>query len=87
VERVERALADLAAGRPTAEAPWLAVARSRLAQAGLELPPARHLPEELEIAFYQALGERGEEDPYGAYLSWRRELESFLSALELRREP
>ena len=82
---VERALADLARGQLTPEALTLSVASTRLRRLGVELPAESSLPQDRELALYASLGRLGVEDPYSRYNALRRELGSFLEALERRR--
>lgn len=83
-DRVERGLRDLARGRWSADAWWLAAAATRLRELGVELPEIA--PEtEPELALYAALGAEAD-DPYFRYNALRDELSSFLSALEARVE-
>jgi len=82
---VERALADLARGVLSPEALTLTLASTRLRRLGIELPGDLELPEERELALYQALGRVGVADPYARYNALLRELTSFLEALEQRR--
>ncbi len=83
---VERALADLERGELTPEALTLSLARTRLARLGVELPARVPLPPDPELALYESLGRQGVADPYFRYNALRRELGSFLEALErLRR--
>lgn len=83
-DRVERGRHDLASRRWTADAWWLAAAASRLRALGVELPPITP-PREPELALYEALGDESD-DPYARYNALRRELTSFLWALEARVE-
>lgn len=82
---VRRGLEDLARGTRSAEALTLAIASGRLRRCGLDLPPEPDLPAERELALYALLVARGEDDPYARYNALRRELDSFLEALESRR--
>ncbi len=82
-DRVARGLRDLAAGRATPEAAWIATAATRLGWSGISLPGRAVLPNEPELVLYAALAAVCD-DPYGRYNAWRRELDSFLSALEAR---
>src|SRR3972149_1651525 len=81
---VERALADLARGQLTPEALALSLASTRLARLGIELPAGVPLPPDPELALYELLGRLGVADPYSRYNALRRELGSFLEALERR---
>lgn len=82
-DRVQRGIRDLNAGRGTLEALWVSAATHRLRSLGLHIREDALLHAEPELAFYQALGQEYE-DPYSWYNSLRRELDSFLSALEGR---
>lgn len=82
---VRRGLADLARQSLTVEALVVAIASTRLRQLAIELPDESVFPPDRELALYAKLGERGEDDPYARYNSLRRELDSFLEALEGRR--
>jgi hypothetical protein len=55
-----------------------------LRRLGLELPDEGTLPAERELALYALLCERGEDGPYLRFNSLRRELDSFIEALEAR---
>jgi addiction module HigA family antidote len=83
--RVERGRRDLARGRWTVDAWWLAAARTRLRALGVDLPLEIEPPRPPELALYEALAAEGE-DPYFRYNALRAELASFLSALEARVE-
>ncbi len=82
-ENVERGVRDLNAGRSTVEALLVAAAVTRLRELGLEISKDVVLPDEPELALYRLLGE--EQDPYYRYNALRRELDSFVSSLEVRR--
>lgn len=84
-ERVEQGLGDLRRGRQSVEALWLAAAATRLRSLGLAVPDPSRLPPEPELALYRAL-EGESDDPYSRYNALRRELDSFLAALEARVE-
>lgn len=81
-ENVERGVRDLNAGRRTVEALLVAAAATRLRGLGLPISAAAVVPEEPERALYALLG--AEPDPYYRYNALRRELDSFLAALESR---
>jgi hypothetical protein len=81
---VGKALADLGRGALTLEALLLTLAVTRLRRLGIDLPEKLPLPEERELALYQALGRQGVDDAYARYNALLRELTSFLEALELR---
>lgn len=80
-DRVRRGLDDLADERPTLDALWLAQASRRLAELGIELPEC--LPDRPELSLYELAGAAGA-DAHGRYSALRRELVSFLAALEKR---
>lgn len=82
---VRRGLLDLAAGKLSAEALTVSLAPTRLARLGIDLPDNPALPPDRESALYFRLGETIGGDPYYRYNSLRRELDSFLEALEGRR--
>lgn len=82
---VRRGLDDLWRAKLSAEALTLTAASTRLRRLGLELPDEETLPSDRELALYALLCERGEDDPYLRFNSLRRELDSFLEALEARR--
>lgn len=83
---VRRGLEDLAERRLSVEALTVAIASERLRRLGIGLAPAE-LPRDRELALYAALRARHEvgTDAYARYNSLRRELDSFLEALEARR--
>lgn len=81
---VRRGLGDLAQGTLSPEALTLSLAVTRLQRMGIEIPGDVDLPENRELALYSLLGETGCDDPYHRYNSLRRELDSFLEALEGR---
>jgi hypothetical protein len=82
---VRRGLTDLARQSLSVEALVVAIASTRLRELGIELRDESLLPPDRELALYAKLGDRGEDDPYTRYNSLRRELDSFLEALEGRR--
>jgi hypothetical protein len=82
---VRRGLTDLAAGRLSAEALTLGIASFRLRRLGIDLPGAASLPPDRELALYTALRTRAGHDAFARYNALRRELDSFLEALETRR--
>ncbi|MEB2344630.1 MAG: hypothetical protein OZ948_07820 [Deltaproteobacteria bacterium] len=81
---VRRGLEDLARGARSAEALTVALATGRLRRCGLALPEESALPDDRELALYALLVARGEGDAYARYNALRRELDSFLEALEAR---
>ncbi len=83
---VVRGLADLAEGKPTAEAALVEVARTRIQELGLPIAGSTIGDEDAELVLYARLGERHPDgDPYGLYCAWLDQLVSFLSALRSRR--
>lgn len=84
-ERVEQGARDLWAGTRSLEALWLAAAASRARDSGLELPPNTEIPPNAELELYRLLRDRSD-DAYARYGALRRELDSFLAALEARTE-
>jgi hypothetical protein len=80
---IERGVRDLNAGRPTVQALLVAAAATRLRELGLPVADTAGSAEP-EIALYDALG-RECDDPYARYNALRRQLDSFVSALERRR--
>lgn len=84
-ERVAEGMRDLAAGRHSIAALWLAAAPERLRDLGLPIPAAERLPGEPELSLYAELeAEPGVDDPYYRYNAMRAELDSFVAALEAR---
>lgn len=87
-ERVLEGIADLAAGRRSVAALWLAQASVRLERAGLRLPalePAASSGSP-ELELYELLRERTGpgDDSFYRYNALRRDLTSFLAAFEAR---
>jgi hypothetical protein len=83
---VARGLADLAEGKPTAEAALVEVARTRIQALGLTMGGRTIGDEDAELVLYARLGESHPVgDPYGLYCAWLDQLVSFLSALRSRR--
>ncbi len=83
-ERLERGIRDLRRGSRSPEALLVASAVTRLRQLGVEVPADAPLPEAPELALFAALSEE-HDDPYFRYNALRRELDSFVAALEARR--
>ena len=83
-ERLERGVRDLRLGRRSPEALLVASAVTRLRELGVDIPASVTLPGAPELALYAALGEECD-DPYFRYNALRRELDSFVAALEARR--
>jgi hypothetical protein len=81
---VEQGVRDLWTGQCTVEALLVASAVGRLRELGVPTSADVALPSEPELALYAALGQEVE-DPYGRYNALRRELDSFLAALQARR--
>ena len=83
---VVQGLADLASGKPTAEAALVEVARTRLRELGVPLAGLSFGEEDAEIVLYRRLGEREPDgDAYGVYCAWLDQLVGFMSALERER--
>lgn len=80
---IERGVRDLHAGRATPQALLVAAAATRLRELGWPLAGIA-LPEAPELALYAALGQVCD-DPYARYNALRRELDSFVAALQARR--
>jgi len=83
-EIIENGLDELARGVEGIGALLVAIARPRLARAGVEIPEGAFRYAEPELRLYALLGERGERDPYSRYNALLRELVSFERALEHR---
>ena len=71
-------------GNVTVEALLVAVGKTRLRAAGIEVPEPPGLGQTPELALYAALCACGVPDPYGRYNSLLRRLVSFERALETR---
>jgi hypothetical protein len=83
---VAQGLADLASGKPSAEAALVEVARTRLLEAGVAITGRSVGEEAAELVLYRRLGERDPDgDAYGLYCAWLDQLVSFMSALERER--
>ena len=82
-ERIDRGLRDLNAGRLSTDALLVAVAAGRLRALGLSVPEG--IPDEPDLALYESLRDHASGDPYYRYNALRRELDSFISCLEMRR--
>lgn len=85
--RLRQGLADLQAGKRTAEALLLAIWTTRLRGLGIPVPLSAKEIEDPNLALYAALGERYDgpaDDPYYQYNAWCREMNSFILALEGR---
>ena len=83
-ERVLKGVEDLNRGVRSIEALLVAAAPQRLRENGIDLHEDALLPIEPELALYEALGAESDEDPYPRYNALRRELDSFMNALEAR---
>ena len=88
-DRVLRGLADYRQIRPTANALLLAALPGRLRDLGLPLPDGPSPWQEPELRLYRTLcdaarGSSPEIDPYFRYNALRREIDSFVAALESR---
>ena len=75
---VERGLADLGAGRETAEALLVSIAASKLRRLGLAVPSPLADP---ELRLYRLLACDGEDAAHGRYNALLRRLVSFERAL------
>ncbi len=80
---VERGVRDLNAGHATPQALLVASAVTRLRELGLPIADIV-LPATPELRLYALLGEE-HDDPYTRYNALRRQLDSFITALEARR--
>ena len=78
---VARGLDDARAGRTSVESLLVATAAPRLTALGLT--PALRVAD-AELRLYALLGDTGEGDPYSRYNALKRELASFVRALEAR---
>jgi len=85
-ELVERGLSDTRRGLTSVESLLVATAAPRLAALGLEVEGPLGRISDPELSLYALLGERGEIDPYSRYNALKRELASFVHALEHRKE-
>ena len=83
---VERGLEDIRMRRTSVESLLLATAATRLAALGLPLVATGKVLDP-ELRLYALLGESGISDPYSRYNALKRELASFVHALEHRIEP
>ncbi|HUA64319.1 MAG TPA: hypothetical protein VME24_00625 [Alphaproteobacteria bacterium] len=80
---VRQGLADVHAGRQTAEAYLVRIARPRLSRAGLLTGVLEDLPADAELCLYRLLRAQGG-DAYSRYNALLRELVSFEQALDRR---
>ena len=80
---VRQGLADAQAGRCTAEACLVSIARPRLSRAGLLAAVQTELQPEPELCLYRLLRAQGG-DAYSRYNALVRELVSFENALDRR---
>lgn len=83
---IERGLADTRDGKTTVESLLVAAAAPRLSALGLPAYGPGGKVTDPELALYALLGELGEADPYSRYNALRREIASFVHALEHRIE-
>ncbi len=83
-ERVLKGVEDLHRGIRSIEALLVAAAPQRLRECGLEIRDDASMLTEPELALYEALGAESDGDPYPRYNALRRELDSFMNALEAR---
>lgn len=81
-ELVRKGIADTRDGRTTIESLLVAAAAPRLRSLGVLAESDAADVSEPELRLYAALGESGVADPYSRYNSLRRELASFVHALE-----
>jgi hypothetical protein len=80
---VAKGLADLAAGILSAEALLVCVGRHRLAESGIDVPPAPGLGGQLpEHALYLFLAREDSDSAHGRYNALIRRLVSFERAIE-----
>jgi hypothetical protein len=85
-ELVRRGVADIRAARRTVESLLVTMAAPRLRALGvLERGDATGV-QDAELALYELLGDQDTLDPYSRYNALRRELSSFVRALEHRIE-
>jgi hypothetical protein len=83
---VQRGVADVRAARRTVESLLVTIAAPRLRALGvLERGEATGVVD-AEIALYELLGDQKNPDPYSRYNALKRELSSFVRALEHRME-
>jgi hypothetical protein len=75
---VERGLADLSAGRETAEALLVSIAATKLRRLGLEVPPPL---DDADLRLYRLLAADDEDSAHGRYNALVRRLVSFERAL------
>lgn len=83
---VERGLVDLHAGVRSTESLLVSAGAERLRALGVWFPGPVEIDSEPELALYRHLAEIGVPDPYSTYNALRRELASFVRALEHRIE-
>ena len=81
-ELVEEGIADLADGRESVNALLVTIGRTRLADAGLDVPVG---PPDAEIRLYLMLRDQHGDDAHGQYNALVRRLVSFEHALECAR--
>ena len=83
---IRRGVVDLRASRTTPESLLVAMAAPRLQALGVLANGEGANISDAELGLYELLGEMGARDPYSRYNALRRELSSFLRALEQRLE-
>src|SRR4249919_99274 len=83
---VKRGIADVRAARRTAESLLVAMAAPRLQALGVLEKGEASGVQNAELALYELLGDERSLDPYSHYNALRRELSSFVRALEHRLE-
>ena len=84
-EIVDAGILDLARGAETPEALLIALAATRLRDAGVPVPAREHLPSDPERRLYDLLCAREPRTAYRAYNALRRRLASYLSARDRER--
>lgn len=81
-EYISEGLADLASGKESISSLLLAIAASRLTEAGLPIPPARIAEPELRL--YRLLRALHGDDAHSQYNAHLRRLTSLCQAMETR---
>jgi hypothetical protein len=83
---IRRGVSDVRSAKTSIESLLVTIAAPRLQALGvLEHGEASHV-HDAELALYELLGESGSLDPYSRYNALKRELASFVHALEQRVE-
>ena len=82
-ELIDRGLADMAAGRETAESLLISLAAPRLAREGVPVP--RHIFDDAESRLYRLLERDDEALAHARYNALRRQVVSFADACALAR--